>query len=143
MPATPPLPSFQALKAIAEEKRQDWETLRRAGRLHGAAYAAILAAEAVLKAKVCKHLFLGELPRDLWMHDILRLARFAGLQEEVAHGTPVGRNLQELHAFLTDSQFGDIRYRDPSHVIPQILVDLEAWVFTPPHGVLPWTWRLL
>lgn len=142
LPKGPP-PSLQALKEIARVREGEFRALVERRLFSGAVLSAALSAEAILKAKICRHLDVPTLSDFMFIHDLRRLWTAAGLDGEVRRKSPFGIRLYTLRGYVEDAQEGDIRYRHPGGMGDEDARRMADWVFHPEHGVVPCVRRMI
>jgi len=129
-------PTFKTeFEQLAKDRKEDFEALRRQGRWTASVYIGPYIVETRLKFKVCEVLKLERLPLVLKTHNLLALAIFAGLLDEVNAMPIVFDNFKKIDRLHKDTVW---RYKiaDPLH--QSVSNDLNDWLFNPKDGVISW-----
>ncbi|MCI0691471.1 hypothetical protein L0337_05620 [candidate division KSB1 bacterium] len=120
---------------LARDRKEDFEALREKARWTASVYMGPYIVEARLKFKVCEVLKLERLPAILKTHDLVALAIFAGVWDELNTLSEVYKNFRKINRLQEDTVW---RYKvaDPSHQADSN--DMNDWLFNPNDGVMTW-----
>lgn len=120
---------------LARDRREDFEALREKARWTASVYMGPYIVEARLKFKVCEVLKLERLPAILKTHDLVALAIFAGVWDELNALPKVYQNFRKINGLHENTAW---RYQiaDPSHQADSN--EMNDWLFNTNDGVMTW-----
>jgi HEPN domain-containing protein len=90
------------------DRYKDAQALLKAKRWGGAIYLGGYAVECLLKARILKRKASGDLPREYWHHDLLRLMDVSGVAWEIK--LPKNSALQDQMLLITGTWDVTMRY---------------------------------
>ncbi|MEK7728721.1 MAG: hypothetical protein AAB354_09935 [candidate division KSB1 bacterium] len=120
---------------LARDRKDDFEALRERGRWTASVYLGPYIVEARLKFKICELLKLKQLPAVLKTHDLVALAIFAGLWEELHALAKVYENFRKIN-HLHENAVWRYRVAVPSHKTASN--NMNDWLCNPIDGVMTW-----
>ncbi len=120
---------------LARDRKEDFEALRDKGRWTTSVYVGPYIVEARLKFKICEVLKLERLPAVLKTHDLVALAIFAGLWDELNALPRVYKNFRKIN-HLHENTAWRYKVAVPSHKIAS--KNMNDWLFNPNDGVITW-----
>lgn len=132
--------SREDLFRLAEDRLEDFEALRAAGRYAAAIYLGVYAVECLLKAHICKVLDLRRLPAVFKTHDLQVLLLHSGLNQRIRSVPEVYDNLRKLDNLWNPAvDERNIRYlRDPVRFGRSAADQAAQWLKGPAGGVVAW-----
>jgi hypothetical protein len=125
------------LRRLADERADEFELLRRAGRYATAVYLGGYALELLLKCAVCTSLRLQALPIELQTHDLEVLLLFSGFQAELEQAPVVHDSFLGIKSIWSRG----MRYTDPAAVTGRDCDEMARWLFDSVCGIAPWLKR--
>ena len=127
------------LDAAAGERLLDAEALFAGGRYASSVALGLYALEIALKAKTCRRLDLGGLPRPFEIHELDELLVLCGLSRRLddPQFLKVKANWDSI-VIGQAPHVNDLRYLPGQHVTRVEAEDFLRQLRDPPDGVLPW-----
>ena len=120
---------------LARDRKEDFEALREKTRWTASVYMGPYIVEARLKFKVCEVLKLERLPAILKTHDLVALAIFAGVWDELNALPKVYQNFRKING-LHENTVWRYQIANPSHQADSN--DMNEWLFNSNDGVKTW-----
>jgi len=120
---------------LARDRNEDFQALREKGRWAASVYIGPYIVEARLKSKVCEALKLDQLPAVLKTHNLLALAIFSGLRDELEALPRVNDNFKKIADIHKETVY---RYTVANAAHEADSNDLNDWLFNSDNGVMTW-----